>query len=314
MNILKFVLMLVLTGFSNKVLAWGESGHGAVGYIADKNLTPQARAFIHKIIGIEALAVASVWPDEARSDERFANFSEYHYMDIPPAYTFSTLPERMRAPRDADTIISQVPSLLVGSSLNREQKMILLRYLVHVVGDVHQPLHIGNSFDRGGNACKVKLLNPSSGRVEETTLHYVWDDKLITSLRPVGKTGWYGYKEFAELVLSEENVDFKSFVQTKPSEWYDESQKLHSEVYPDKKSKEKVSYRPYCDNPPSKIPTLDNAYVKNSLTIIKKRILLAGYRLAGLINKMAEDASSAERTLADDIKELEPITLKNAKK
>ncbi|MDZ4661381.1 MAG: S1/P1 nuclease [Pseudomonadota bacterium] len=324
----------------SRALAWGDIGHGAVGFIAEKNLTSKGRALVHQIIGIESLAIAAMWPDQSRSDERFKAFAPFHFFEIPPQFTFSTLPESDRAISDAHTIINQVPSMLIDAKLSREQKMILFRYLVHVVGDVHQPLHIGNGIDRGANLCSVNWTNPSTGLVESTNLHTAWDEKLIENIAQESKATnpsapgikrLFGYKEFADLILAETKNqkgegDFASISRAPVPNWYDESRNLHSEVYPDVKPSTKPEERSYCKVvdkktqkvtngkfDPDKIPTLDSVYIQKSIPTLKKRVLYAGYRLAGLINKISEGSIQINRSINDDMKDLETITLKNSK-
>jgi len=333
---MRTIVVLGLFLFSMQAHAWGEIGHGATGKIAEERLTPKGKAFVHRILGIEPLAVAAVWPDQVRSDARFNSFSPYHFIEVPPGLSVEKLGAR-RAEFDAHSIIERVPELLVQEGLSREQKMILFRYYVHVVGDVHQPVHVGNGLDRGANLCDVRWINPESGQEQVVNLHAVWDDHLIRgigveyrkSLGANGPRAWFGYKEFAEIVMRDNQINEKELIQlssVNPLTWYREAQALHSVVYPDGKSGAKPDKRSYCKlvDPKTKqvvdgafdknrpLPLLDEAYLKKAVPVIQKQILLAGVRLAHQINRMAETLSIRERTLKDDEQDLKEILIRNA--
>ncbi len=295
--------------------SWGDIGHGAVGYIAEKNLTPAAQALVHKILGPEPLLISAVWPDHARSDPRFKPFSSYHFVEIPEGTTYDKLSDAQKAPMSAHTIVSQVPQLLVGNTINRDQKMILLRYLVHVVGDIHQPLHVGNGVDMGANLCDVKWTDPQSGQLRSLNLHTVWDENLILNIADefqkssgvaTGGKRWFGDKEMGDVALAftEKEITYASANAGDLLSWYAETRALHSLVYPDATPVKEPAERSYCKmvHPESKkivdgnykadkVPTLEDSYVQRALPIIKKQIALGGYRLAGILNKVAESAN-----------------------
>src|SRR6185437_16951518 len=149
----KLVVIALALVLSNLAFAWGDLGHQAVGEIAERNLTPEAKKMVQSILGVEPMAVAATFPDKVRSDPRFKDFTPYHFLEIPDGYDYENMPASERAEKDAHTIISQVPALLKDPKVSRDRKMTLLRYLIHVVGDVHQPLHVGNARDMGANLC-----------------------------------------------------------------------------------------------------------------------------------------------------------------
>src|SRR5690606_26393967 len=118
----------------------------------------KAKKFVRQIVGIEPLSTSATWPDQVRSDSRFADyetFASYHFTTIPYGYTFDTIPSTRLVKKDSHTILSKVPKLLLDPNVSIEIRQIWYRYLVHVVGDVHQPFHVGSGWDRGANLCKI---------------------------------------------------------------------------------------------------------------------------------------------------------------
>jgi hypothetical protein len=294
--------------------SWGDLGHATVGYLAEKNLTPGARKIVHDILGVEPLSYSAVFPDHVRSDERFNDFALYHFLEIPPGQAFS--PARS-ARKNAHVIIDQVPSLLLSPYINRDQKMILLRYLVHVVGDVQQPLHVGNGVDMGANLCQVRWREPESGQLRDRNLHSVWDESIIANIADVyrqesaatGGKAWFGYKEFGNRLLKmfAGEITYANAQTASVVDWYQQARDLHGVVYPDAAEVRDPRDRTYCrvvnattgavedgKFDPATIPTLSAEYIQRSIPIVSRQVLLGGYRLAGLLNKLAVTGSAPD--------------------
>ena len=301
------VATFVLLGYEKPARAWGDLGHETVAEIAERNLSPKAKSLVFSIIGIEPLAVSATFPDHVRDDDRFKSFSPYHFMEIPFDIDANKIAPNQRPKKDADVIISQVPDLLTSPTVSREKKMVLLRYLIHVVGDVHQPLHVGNGVDMGANLCSVTWKDAASSKTFPENLHSVWDEKLFDYAREdfmkaaptTGKKPWFGYKAMADIVTK---IQMKApLAPSKPADWYAEASRLHPQVYPDATPVSNPKDRPYCKTidpvtkktvtgafDASKIPLLDEAYARKSLEIAKLQILKGGLRLAQTLNDAAE--------------------------
>ncbi len=330
-----FILVLVLTlAYVDSAYSWGDLGHSTVGYIADYKLTKKARNLVYQIIGPEPLALSAVFPDHVRSDNRYNSFVLYHFLEVKLGKTFADLKLSDRAEKDADTIISQAPALLVDPSLSRDQKMILLRYLVHLVGDVHQPLHIGNGLDRGANLCDIKWTHPSTGKTEIENLHSFWDDRIMSFIEqdfrnaaPAGKKPWFGYREFGDMLLKKNQsqadvVNYEKVVRDIPGTWYTESQELQAIAYPNAATV-KPKDRAYCKTvdengkiingiyDAGKIPEITSDFVKKAIPAVKRRLLMAGFRLAGVLNQLAEAHNFKEIDRDADAKIFDPILLTN---
>ncbi len=318
---------------SSAALAWDDQGHSTVGEIAERHLTKKGRAFVFDIVGAEPIAVSSTYPDHVRSDVRYNDknethgfdFAPYHFFEIPYGTKAEEVRPKDRAKKDADVIISQAPEKISGSK-NRDQKLILFRYLAHVVGDVHQPLHIGNGADRGANFCNVNWQTPTKEpKTYDNNLHSVWDGKVDDYIAHDWKLKngffkWFGYKEMADVILAEYEVasaaerrEIAELTKAPIPAWYNESQALHQKVYPGEEAgMKKPEDRLYCDlvnqktgekivrvNSKTKLPLLDQAYFGKAKVIVKRQLLLAGLRLAKMINDMAESTTTVAGENAD---------------
>lgn len=345
-----FFLSGILILSSPSVYAWGDLGHQTIGAIAESYLTNKGKHFVYDILGTEPLAVAAIFADQVRDEPFFRNeFNQYHFIEIPAGFTFNTLPPYRRELKDADTILRAVPKILLESKLNVHQKALLFRYYVHLVGDVHQPLHVGNGTDRGANLCDVAISVGPNQSPKEVPLHSAWDTNLVKMLEdeyrnPPGSTkprrGWFGYYQLKDLILaqfekakalkvlpSDQYVQALESIRSAPlSSWYDESQKLHKYVYPMDKGTTNPpgGQLPYCRivnqqtkktedgiYDQKKIPLLDAQYIAQALPIIKQRLFLAGIRLAHVINDLAEKSNTPEWTDEIAKQQLEPIILRN---
>jgi hypothetical protein len=324
---------------SSMALAWGDLGHQTVGEIAERNLSPAGKKFVSELLGNGALAEAATFPDLARSDRDYSDFSAYHFIEIDPRFNgdLNMVPFYLRASRDADTIISNVPgkilaSLPGGEMFNNRQRMDLVRYLVHVVGDVHQPLHVGNGYDHGANFCDVRYPSFFDGvaTMKKTNLHSLWDSVLVSSLfanqkekDPNYKTpGWKGYRELADLIMGDEDIQRligqkEAIEQTPVLKWYKESQSLHTRVYPDPKPTSDPTKRAYCKllqknemgqdqvdergvakvTMATETATVDSAYMRIASELIKQQIFKAGIRLSYIINKIADQATADKENI-----------------
>ena len=133
-------------------------------------MTDKTRLEIKKILKDPSLAVASTWADEMRSNPDFRKYSTWHYVNMPhnvKIYRFKKIFKR-----DVVQAI-KICKNLKDSNTSIEDKAFYLRFLVHLVGDIHQPLHVGRAEDRGGNDIKVKWFG------NDTNLHRVWDTHII---------------------------------------------------------------------------------------------------------------------------------------
>ena len=154
---------------------------------------------------------------------------------------------------------------------------VLIRLLVHLVADAHQPLHVGNGKDYGGNVCYVRWFNSKW----TMNLHSVWDSKLIDAYK-------LSYSEYVEYLNHVKPNQLKKWQNSTVKEWLIESYRLHDAIYPMDKG---VLPSDYCVKNRSmlqnlKVPSLGFAYQNRVRPILNQRLLQAGVRLAGVLNQV----------------------------
>jgi len=155
--------------------AWGPEGHEIVAHLAGMNLTPKARAGVAALLGGEAeaaMAIASNWADEIR-DAR-PQTASWHYVNIEIDGDL-----HYAAGRDCiadNCAVGQIlrDEAVLKSGAPAPQKAEALKFLIHFVGDIHQPLHAADNHDRGGNQVRVIV---QGGRPQ--ALHHVWDGEVV---------------------------------------------------------------------------------------------------------------------------------------
>ncbi len=283
-------MILVILSFLQMSFAWTDLGHEVVGEIAEQNLSPTAKNFVRGVLGIEPLAVAATWPDHVRLDSRFKDFAPFHYCDVPQGSALETI--TARTPKNCFGVITNAIKMLKEKSVNREAKMIALRYLIHVVGDVHQPLHIGNGTDLGANTCEIHWRKGSHAQLITENLHLFWD---LTMVEQVGLTiakpahGLISYKDYASALKREQKSLFESKTASTPIiDWLHESQNLRDRLYPLPKN------HSYCSSPHKKIPTLDDEYVRQFSQLLEEQLVKAGLRLAFVLNELAQTSPTVD--------------------
>ena len=199
-------------------LAWGKIAHRASAAVADTHLSGLARAHVREILGVETLAEAANWPDEMRSNpDPFwqKTSSPWHYVTVGGL-------EYDRAPPEGDALgaLNFFARMLRDPATSLAHRQLALRFIVHLVGDLHQPLHNGRPGDRGGNEVKVKWF----GR--DTNLHAVWDSALVE------ETG-YSFSEYSErLARHTSSADVIAWWNSNPRDWIAESVRVRETIYP----------------------------------------------------------------------------------
>lgn len=187
--------------------AWGQEGHRVCGEIASRHLTKKAQATIASILGDESIAMASNWADFIKADTAYNYLSSWHYIDLPDSLTYASLKDFLKedTATDAYTKINFLSAQLKNKQLPKDKQVFYLKLLIHIVEDIHQPLHtIGT--EKGGNGIKVHWFN------EASNLHKVWDGDLINFQQ-------LSYTEYANWIDHAKAAQIKLWQQQPISQW-----------------------------------------------------------------------------------------------
>jgi hypothetical protein len=235
--------------------SWGKTGHRVIGQIAENHLTPKAAAAIRELLGKDSLAEVANWADEIRSEPAtWKKADPWHYVNIPDGQTYEAMDKNPAG--DILVALKGFEATLRGSSVASEQRIQALKFLVHLIGDLHQPLHAGKRDDLGGNRVTVHWFR----NAESTNLHAVWDDLIIDQEK-------LSFTEWARFLDQPSGAELKEWQSTHYDTWMQESYKLRDRCY---------EFKP-------ELP-LSYEYVHRSLPIVRQRLLQAGVRLAGTLN------------------------------
>ena len=149
---------------------WGKVGHRIIGEIAERQLTKEVKEIVYDILDGESLASVSTWPDEMRSNPEFDKFGKWHYVNLPLDKEYTEIEHTQE---NVVIIIKKAIGILKSPNVDKETKKFYLKYLVHLVGDLHQPMHTGRYEDYGGSKIKIKFKG-RKGQETNTNLHVLW--------------------------------------------------------------------------------------------------------------------------------------------
>ncbi|KMS56199.1 S1/P1 Nuclease [Novosphingobium barchaimii LL02] len=257
--------LLVSAAHSTPAMAWGAIGHRITGAIAQDNLSGVARANVEILLGNEDLAEAATWPDDMRSDpSEFwqKTASPWHYVTVAgDDYQASDEPKE----GDADAALKRFTATLRDSKASADDKRLALRFIVHIIGDLHQPLHAGGGTDRGGNDVKVTWFG------KPTNLHTVWDSSMIEQRQ----LSYSEYAHWLERATTPEEVVTWSVRDLQV--WMHESIALRKTIYPAN-------------------PALSYDYAYQHRGEIDQRLKMAGVRIAAYLNWVFETPDDGGKT------------------
>lgn len=254
--------------------AWGPTGHRTVAKIAENHLTAAARFAVANLLAPDTLVEASTWADEIRSDEAWAHASRWHYVNIADGVVLAPMMilAREGGPLDIIEAIVHFESVLGNAETPAPDREIALRWLVHLIGDLHQPLHVGRAEDRGGNALEAVWHGRS------TNMHRIWDSDMIDGTR-------LSYSELAASIDSASEAEIDDWQGTRVLGWMNESRAL----------RDRASTRPE----PSRGGSYQYSY--DNLGLVRQRLLQAGVRLAGRLNALLDAEPQAWEQMTDGL-------------
>jgi hypothetical protein len=257
----KIVLVSFLAAFSLTLISWGRVGHKTVATIAYNHLTPKARSMVKSLLADTTMADISSWADEVRMKPEYEYTTPRHYVDLPLHLSYKVFTDTVLYQK-ADNVykaVVQCEKDLSSKQTNKEQKAVALKYLVHFIGDLHQPMHVSRAEDQGGNTIQLQYNG------EATNLHSLWDSKLI------GTEG----KSFEQMAVDYDKATPAQIAQWQKDplmKWLWESYQITTKLYAEIEQNNDVG----------------EDYYKSHIGIVNQRVEMGGIRLAGILNRIAE--------------------------
>jgi hypothetical protein len=272
-------IFLALVAFPVRAPAWGYEAHRVIAEIAEQFLAPQTAHRVRELLAIENLATladVSIWADEIRLQH--PETGPWHYVNIP--LTLRTgepaVYDALRDCPQGDCVVAKIEQfehVLSDQEVPERQRLEALKYIVHFVGDAHQPLHVSNDHDRGGNDVPVVFLGL------RTNLHAVWDSGIIT---PAVKGNERAYA--LQLVQSISEEQRQHWSEGTLISWVNEGHEIAARTI-------------YGELPHS--GTLPDDYETKALPIVNKQLERAGARLAMVLNTVLNEKLHARGRLCE---------------
>ena len=286
--LLKVVAMLLLLNLAPSAHAWGPTGHRVVAEIAQRHLTPAAQAKVSQLLDGRTLAEVANWPDDLRSDPRYDKYKPLHFATVKDGVASYRDSEKARCGDLVVTIDAFSAFLRTGSrealyvvkaladksdgtgqaACNPQETEPLsptqaLSFLVHLMGDLHQPLHVGGT-DLGGNKVSVNWLDRW-----KSNLHSIWDDEMVDFER-------LDYKEYARFLDRASEADASRWLKGDTISYADEAIAMRSKLY--------VFTEGSSGTPP--VAKTSYKYIGAHRDRMREQLLKGGLRLGGVLNSI----------------------------
>jgi hypothetical protein len=253
--IFTFLFSILITFQITAEPKWGSTGHRTIGEIASSYLNCKTKRKIKKLLNKKSLAFVSTFADEIKSDDRYKKFYTWHYINIP----LDAMYDRSKSNPEGDLVsgIEYCETIIKNKNTTDDDKAFYLKLLIHLIGDLHQPMHVGLAEDKGGNDFKLQWF------YNDTNLHSVWDSKMIED---------YGmsYSELAKNSDYLTKKQIKNIQKGTVIDWVNETHILSNEVYNSVKPGENLRYN----------------YSYKYFGIVRSQLQIAGIRLAKVLNEL----------------------------
>ena len=260
MSAIRYIILSFALVSSSASWGWGQTGHRITGEIAQSRINGKTTAELEMILGKEGLAEMATWPDEQRSNPQAfwqKDANPWHYVTL----SGGKQPSELVAPTEGDalTALARFASVARDRTKPRDERALALRFIIHIIGDLHQPLHVGNGTDRGGNDVKVTWFG------DQSNLHSVWDSGMIDRQG----LSFTEYTDRLERRLTAKQTI--SWWDARPQTWIGESATLRDGLYP------AASEQP---------AALGYTYQFQHLPTVETRLAQSGIRIAAYLDAL----------------------------
>lgn len=254
-----YFFAVILVGLGIIFASWGYTGHRTIGQLAENHLTPAAKSAIKDLLGDTSIADACTWADDARRDPQFKATANWHFLNLPLGLSFKDFKAMIDTIGDDNVYnaLRKAENQLADKNTPKQQQVYALKFILHLVGDLHQPMHISRAEDKGGNT--IQLNYEGKG----TNLHSLWDTKLLE----------HESADYKGLALKYDNIsaqDIKQWQKDPLVQWLWESYQISSQLYAEVDAMGKQ--------------VIDDTYYQKYQPVVQKRIQQAAIRLAGVLN------------------------------
>ena len=272
LNMKKIIITLLsITMLLNatNAFAWGPKGHDIVAAIAEQHLTRKAKKNISKLLDGKSIVYYSSWMDNIQNSPYWENgynqTKTWHYANVDEGHTYQTMEKN-----ENGDVVNKM-EMLTDAMINRydeltdSMKVDYLKMIIHMVGDLHCPMHAGRLSDRGGNNPKVKWFG------QPTNLHSVWDSRMIDSARKWNYTEWVDQldihnRKYRKSITAGDYEDWFTTTVTNAAKIYDYVEAISENL------------------PEEELPNLSYQFVYDFSPMLEEQLLLGGYRLAHVLN------------------------------
>ena len=254
---MKRILLLALSAqlLVGSAFSWGNKGHDVTCAIATRHLNKKSQSAVTSLLDGKSLIYYAAWMDQASNNIQKYLYTKYwHYKNIDADETFDNT--RLSPKGDILTAIDKQIAILKDTKATRDEKSLALKFLIHLIGDLHQPLHLGHLSDRGGNTWKITFFQ------RDTDLHTAWDSFLVEAIHDWSHTEW------AQELDKPNTCDINSVQSGTPRDWAYESYVIAQQIYQDTPPDSNISY----------------AYILAWTPVVEKQFLRGGLRLAKILN------------------------------
>jgi hypothetical protein len=234
---------------------WSKTGHRVIGEVAAKYLKSRTQRAISELLDGQSLAAVSNYADEIKADRRYKDYSPWHYVNFPADKTYSEVTPSPNG--DVVAGIQKCIEVLRDAQSARTDKVFYLKMLIHLMGDLHQPMHIGREEDKGGNTIQLQWFGRGSN------LHKLWDADMIND---------YGmsYTELANSLPVLSSREIRVIQEGNILDWVEETQEVTNKLYASVSVGEKLGY----------------SYSYTYWPLVEEQLQRGGLRLARVLNDL----------------------------
>lgn len=255
----KTVLVFLIFSISClPAFGWGPKGHDVIASIAEAHLTRRAKKAIDDILEGKSIVYYASWMDNLKNSPQWAGgydmTNTWHYANVDEGYTYETM--RKEPAGDVLTALELVMSKLRSGELSDSLRADYLKMLVHMVGDMHCPMHAGRLTDSGGNDIKIRWFGAP------TNLHSIWDVEFIESTRKWSHTEW------REQLDRHGKKEIKAITAGSVYDWFFGTVAAAETIYLNTPEGADLRYQ----------------YLYDFNYLLERQLLYAGYRLAAVLN------------------------------